>query len=419
MNTIVVGTQWGDEGKGRVVDFLSREADAVVRYQGGSNAGHMVVVNGEVFVFHLVPSGILHPDKICIIGNGVVVGPAELLAEIEALQKRKIDLKGLYLSSSAHTVMPYHKKIEEIEEKQRGKEKIGTTKRGVGPAYSDKAARRGIRVGDLLDENVLTEKIEINFRFLEKCYKLNLSKRNILRQYLEYGEKLRKYITDTSILVSQLIKENKDILFEGAQGTLLDIDHGTYPFVTSSSATAGGACIGIGIGPRQIDKVLGVAKAYTTRVGEGPFPTEMKRQLGEILKKRGREYGSTTGRPRRCGWFDGVILKYAARINGLDELVLTKLDVLDRLDRIRICIAYKYEGKVFQDFSFQLNSWRGCEPIYEEMEGWRKDTSHISCYKDLPDEAQRYLRRIEEIGEVPIRYLSLSPERAGLLKRKE
>ena len=416
MNTIVVGTQWGDEGKGRVVDFLSREIDGVVRYQGGSNAGHMVVVDGEVFVFHLVPSGILHPGKICIIGNGVVVDPAELLVEIENLQRRKVDLKGLYLSSGAHIVMPYHKEIEEIEERQRGKGRIGTTKRGVGPTYSDKAARRGIRVGDILDEKILAAKLDMNLKFLGECYKLSLSRKDILRQYLEYGERLRKFITDTSILVNQLIKEGKDILFEGAQGTLLDIDHGTYPFVTSSSATAGGACIGSGIGPRRIDRVLGVAKVYTTRVGEGPFPTEMKKELGEIVKESGQEYGSTTGRPRRCGWFDGVVLRYAARVNGLDELVLTKLDVLDSLDRIKICIAYKDKGELLQEFPFQLNSWGGCEPVYEEMKGWQKDTSHISSYEDLPDEAQRYLRRIEEIGEVPVGYLSLNPERAGLLK---
>lgn len=416
MNTVVVGTQWGDEGKGRVIDFLSREADAIVRFQGGSNAGHTVVVDGEIFVFHLVPSGILHPGKSCIIGNGVVVDPAELLAEIEALQRRNIDLKGLRLSSSAHIVMPYHKEIEAIEEKQRGKKKIGTTKKGVGPAYTDKIARRGIRVSDLLNEKVLSEKLEVNLLFLQKHYQLNLCKKDILSPYLEYGEKLRKYITDTSILVNQLIKKDKEVLFEGAQGTLLDIDHGTYPFVTSSYASAGGVCIGIGIGPTRIDKVLGVAKAYTTRVGEGLFPTEIKGRQGEILKERGKEYGATTGRPRRCGWFDGVILRYAARINGLDELVLTKLDVLDKFGSIKICIAYKYKEKAIDDFSFQLDSLRECEPIYEEMEGWKEDTSPASCYQELPKKAQIYLRRIEEIGEVPIVYLSLSPERTGLIK---
>ncbi len=419
MNTVVVGTQWGDEGKGRVIDFLSREVDAIVRFQGGSNAGHTVVVNGEIFVFHLVPSGILHPGKSCIIGNGVVVDPAGLLAEIEALQRRNIDLKGLRLSSSAHVVMSYHKEIEKIEEKQRGKKKIGTTKRGIGPAYTDKIARRGVRISDLLDERILSEKLDVNFFFLQKYYELNFCQKDTLNRYLEYGEKLRKYITDTSILVNQLTKEDKEILFEGAQGTLLDIDHGTYPFVTSSCTSAGGACTGVGIGPTRIDKVLGVAKAYTTRVGEGPFPTEIEGRQGEILKERGKEYGATTGRPRRCGWFDGVILRYAARINGLDELVLTKLDVLDELDRIKICTAYKYRDKAIEDFPFQLDSLRECEPIYEEMEGWEEDTSQVSRYEDLPEKAQAYLIRIEEIGELPIGYLSLNPERAGLIRLSE
>lgn len=416
MNTVVVGTQWGDEGKGRVIDFLSREVDAIVRFQGGSNAGHTVVVDGEIFVFHLIPSGILHPGKSCIIGNGVVVDPGELLAEIEALQARNIDLKGLRLSSSAHVVMPYHKEIEKIEEKQRGKRKIGTTKKGVGPAYTDKIARRGIRVGDLLNEKVLADKLDVNFLLLPNYYRLNLCKKDILSRHLEYGDKLKEYITDSSVLVNQLIREDKEIIFEGAQGTMLDIDHGTYPFVTSSGTSAGGVCTGVGIGPRRIDKVLGVTKVYTTRVGEGPLPTEIQGREGEILKERGKEYGATTGRPRRCGWFDGVILRYAVRINGLDELVLTKLDVLDKLDRIKICTAYKYKDKAIEDFSFQVDSLRECEPIYEEMEGWEEDTSQVTRYEDLPEKAQAYVRRIEEIGELPVGYLSLNPERAGLIK---
>jgi len=416
LNTIVVGTQWGDEGKGRVIDFLSREADVIVRFQGGSNAGHTVVVKEEKFIFHLVPSGILRPDKVCIIGNGVVVDPAELLTEIEILQRKKISLKNLYLSGGAHIVMPYHKKIEEIEEEERGKQRIGTTRRGIGPAYTDKVARRGVRVANLLDKKVLAEKLEMNFGFWKKFYRLNFFQKDILNQYLEYGKKLSRYITDTAILINRLMQEGKDILFEGAQGTLLDLNHGTYPFVTSSSASAGGACIGVGIGPTRIDKVLGVAKAYTTRVGEGPFPTEIKGKQEKMLRERGQEYGATTGRSRRCGWFDGVILKYAARINGLDGLILTKMDVLDRLDNIKICVAYKYKGKIIQDFPFQLNSWRECEPIYEEMEGWKEDTSQLRCYEDLPRRAQIYLRRIEEIGGVSIHYLSLNPERAGLIK---
>ncbi|MFQ6065722.1 MAG: adenylosuccinate synthase [bacterium] len=414
-NTVVVGTQWGDEGKGRVTDSLARTSDVVVRFQGGSNAGHTVVVNGEKFIFHLVPSGALHPGKKCIIGNGVVVDPKDLLLEIETLRSRQIDLEGLYLSSSAHVVMPYHKKIEQIEEERRGKQRIGTTKRGIGPAYADKAARRGIRVADLLEKATFAEKLRINLGFWKNFYGLEFSWEEILQQYLEYGRRLKRYVTDTSLLVNRLMQEGKDILFEGAQGTLLDVDHGTYPFVTSSNAVAGGACTGVGIGPTKIGKVLGVAKAYVTRVGQGPFPTEIQGRIADALKKGGQEYGATTGRPRRCGWFDGVILRYAARVNGLDELILTKLDVLDSLDKIKICVAYKYRGRLIQDFPFELECWERCQPVYEEMEGWRQDTSTAKIEKDLPKRTREYIKRIEEIGGVPISRLSLNPERSEFL----
>ncbi len=416
MNTIVIGTQWGDEGKARVVDFLAEEADAVVRFQGGSNAGHTVIVNGNKFIFHLVPCGILHLGTKCIIGNGLVVDPRELLMEMKTLRSKKILLKNLYLSSGAHVVMPYHRKIEEIEEKRRGKRKIGTTKRGIGPAYVDKTARRGIKIGDLLNKEILAEKLKMNLVFWKSSYGLDFSEEDVLKQYLEYGRKLRKYITDTSLLIHQLMKKGKNILFEGAQGTLLDINHGTYPFVTSSSTIAAGACIGTGIGPKYIDKVLGVTKVYATRVGKGPFPTEIKGKIGKILKEEGQEYGATTGRPRRCGWFDGVVLRYAVRVNGLDELVLTKLDVLDTLDKIKICTAYKYEGKTVKDFPFQLNCWEECQPVYEEMEGWKENISSLSAYKDLPYRAQLYLRKIEDIAGIPIGYLSLNPERTNIIK---
>jgi len=412
LNIVVVGTQWGDEGKGRVIDLLARKVDAVVRYQGGSNAGHTVVVDGEKFVFHLIPSGILHPGKKAIIANGVVIDPEQLLKEIKDLKERGIPVeKNLYISANAHVVMPYHKDVEKWEESLRGKGKIGTTGRGIGPAYVDKVARRGIRMGDLLERKTLEEKLNLNLKIYGNLLGFSYSKEEILEKFLEFGKKLKKYITDTSLLIYRLMEEGKDILFEGAQGTLLDIDHGTYPYVTSSNASAAGVCTGCGISPRSITKVIGVAKAYTTRVGEGPFPTELKDEIGTLLQERGNEYGATTGRPRRCGWFDGVALRYATRINGLDELILTKLDILDKLDKVKICVAYRYKGKVIQDFPNRFVMWRECEPVYEEMDGWKEDTSKVTSYKDLPDAARKYIKKIEEIGKVPIRLLSVGPQR--------
>ncbi|HHF98110.1 MAG TPA: adenylosuccinate synthase [Candidatus Aerophobetes bacterium] len=412
MNIVVVGTQWGDEGKGRVIDLLARKVDAVVRYQGGSNAGHTVVVDGEKFVFHLIPSGILHPGKKAIIANGVVIDPEQLLKEIKDLKERGIPVeKNLYISANAHVVMPYHKDVEKWEESLRGKGKIGTTGRGIGPAYVDKVARRGIRMGDLLERKTLEEKLNLNLKIYGNLLGFSYSKEEILEKFLEFGKKLKKYITDTSLLIYRLMEEGKDILFEGAQGTLLDIDHGTYPYVTSSNASAAGVCTGCGVSPRSITKVIGVAKAYTTRVGEGPFPTELKDEIGTLLQERGNEYGATTGRPRRCGWFDGVALRYATRINGLDELILTKLDILDKLDKVKICVAYRYKGKVIQDFPNRFVMWRECEPVYEEMDGWKEDTSKVTSYKDLPDAARKYIKKIEEIGKVPIRLLSVGPQR--------
>jgi len=413
-NIVVVGTQWGDEGKGRVIDLLARKVDAVVRYQGGSNAGHTVVVNGEKFVFHLIPSGILHPEKKSIIAGGVVIDPEELLKEIADLKSKGIKIDNLYISANAHVVMPYHREVEKWEEEQRGKFKIGTTRRGIGPAYADKMARRGIKMGDLLEKKTLKEKLDFNLKIYRFLYGFIYPEDELLESLLEWGKKLKRYITDTSLLLHQLMKEGKDILFEGAQGTLLDIDHGTYPYVTSSSSTAGGACTGTGIGPRDISRVLGVAKAYTTRVGEGPFPTEIKGKIGQLLQERGNEYGATTGRPRRCGWFDGVILRYAARINSLDELILTKLDILDPLDKVKICIAYKFKEKIIEDFPSRLVSWEECEPVYEEMEGWREDTSKVTSYQDLPRAARNYLKKIEEIGGVPIRLFSVGPQRGEI-----
>ncbi|MCD6317859.1 adenylosuccinate synthase [Candidatus Aerophobetes bacterium] len=414
-NIVVVGTQWGDEGKGRVIDLLTRRVGAVVRYQGGSNAGHTVVVNGQRFVFHLIPSGILHRGKKCIIGSGVVVDPEVLLKEIEDLQKRGIIVNELYLSESAHVVMPYHKQVEEWEENQRGKLRIGTTKRGIGPAYTDKIARRGIRISDLLIKEALRKKLIINLNFYKKLYGIDFSIDELTSKYLSYGEKLKDYITDTSLLIYQLMRKGEDILFEGAQGTLLDVDYGTYPYVTSSNCIAGGACTGVGIGPGKITEVLGVAKAYTTRVGKGPFPTEIKGEIADALRERGKEYGATTGRPRRCGWFDGVILRYAARINGLNKIILTKLDVLDKLNKVKICTAYRYKGKIIRNFPAQESIWKESEPIYKELKGWEKDTSKITSFKELPQAARDYLKRVEEIGEVPIYLLSVGPQREDIL----
>jgi len=414
-NIVVVGTQWGDEGKGRVIDLLTRRVGAVVRYQGGSNAGHTVVVNGQRFVFHLIPSGILHRGKKCIIGSGVVVDPEVLLKEIEDLQKRGIIVNELYLSESAHVVMPYHKQVEEWEENQRGKLRIGTTKRGIGPAYTDKIARRGIRISDLLIKEALRKKLIINLNFYKKLYGIDLSIDELTSKYLSYGEKLKDYITDTSLLIYQLMRKGEDILFEGAQGTLLDVDYGTYPYVTSSNCIAGGACTGVGIGPGKITEVLGVAKAYTTRVGKGPFPTEIKGEIADVLRERGKEYGATTGRPRRCGWFDGVILRYAARINGLNKIILTKLDVLDKLNKVKICTAYRYKGKIIRNFPAQESIWKESEPIYKELKGWEKDTSKITSFEELPQAARDYLKRVEEIGEVPIYLLSVGPRREDIL----
>lgn len=418
-NIVVVGTQWGDEGKGRVIDLLARKADAVVRYQGGSNAGHTVVIKGEKFVFHLIPSGILHPGKKSIIAGGVVIDPEELLREIADLETKGIKMDNLYISTNAHLVMPYHREVEKWEEEQRGKLKIGTTLRGIGPAYVDKMARRGIRMGDLFEKNTLREKLHFNLKVYKQLYGFVYQEDEMLKKLLEWGEKLKRYIMDTSLLLYQLMKEGKDILFEGAQGTLLDIDHGTYPYVTSSNSTAGGVSPGTGLGPRYISRVLGVAKAYTTRVGEGPFPTEAKGEIKKILQQRGNEYGATTGRPRRCGWFDGLILRYAARINSLDELILTKLDILDPLDKVKICVAYKIKGKIIEDFPPQLASWDECEPVYEEMEGWKEDTSKVTCYKELPRAARKYLKRIEEIGGVPIRLFSVGPQRGEIFTVQE
>ena len=417
-NIVVVGAQWGDEGKWKIVDILSEYADIIVRFQGGNNAGHTVVVGEEKFILHLIPSGILHRGKKCIIGNGVVIDPEVLLEEIDALQAKGQfqDRRDLLISEDAHLIMPYHKKLDAVRERIRDKKKIGTTGRGIGPAYEDKVARCGIRCGDLLREEVFREKLKTNL--LEKNHLLKnifhengFEMHNIYHQYMSYVEKIAGYITDTSLYIDGAIKRGENILFEGAQGTLLDVDHGTYPFVTSSNTVAGEAATGSGIGPTKLGKVIGISKAYTTRVGEGPFPTELKNEEGQRLREQGGEYGATTGRPRRCGWFDAVAVRYAARINGLDGVVLTKLDVLDKLDKIMICTGYNYNNNILKDFPSDSDILNKCEPIYEIIDGWNEPTSGIAKLDKLPANARKYIKRLEELIEVSIIMVSVGAGR--------
>jgi adenylosuccinate synthase len=424
-SVIVVGSQWGDEGKGKIVDFLSKKADVVARYQGGHNAGHTVVINDNKFILHLIPSGILYRGKICLIGNGVVVDPAALIEEIEGLKKRGVELdKNLLLSKNAHLIMPYHIALDKAREKLRGKKRIGTTGRGIGPAYIDKMARTGIRVADLLQPLVFKEKLktnlfDINF-MLKNLYKVpRFNVEDIFGEYMNHAEKLSKYIADTDIFINQMISKNKNVLFEGAQGTLLDVDHGTYPYVTSSSPVAGGACTGLGVGPTKITKVLGVIKAYTTRVGGGPFPTEITDSLGDKLREKGGEYGATTGRPRRCGWLDMVILRHSVRINGLTGIAITKLDILDGIDVIKICTSYRYNGRTHEEFPKEINIFEECKPVYEEMKGWDTSTIGIKDFNRLPKTAKAYIKKIEKILGVKVQLISTGQSRDQLIQIKE
>lgn len=421
-NVIVVGAQFGDEGKAKVTDLLSKNADVVVRYQGGANAGHTVVVDGDTYKFHLIPSGIIYPGKVCVLGPGMVIDPKSFINEMEALMKRGLDDSGLKVAATAHVTMPYHFMIDAAEEESRGDQKIGTTKRGIGPTYADKCSRSGIRVEDILDAEVLRQKLEYLIPrknvILERLYNLPpLDVKQVLDEYLDYGKKMSKYVCDTAAIIFHSVQERKNILFEGAQGTLLDLDHGSYPYVTSSSPTAGGACIGAGIGPTIIDRVIGVSKAYMTRVGEGPFPTEQSGEIGEMMRQTGKawaEVGVTTGRPRRCGWFDAVVGRYAVRINGLDCLAITKLDVLDEFDEIKICVAYKDKktGETHKDLPSIAGSVFGrMEPIYETFPGWKKSTTECRTYKDLPAGAQKYLNFISDALDVPVAIVSVGQKR--------
>ncbi len=417
MSTIVLlGTQWGDEGKGKITDFLAGQADIIVRYQGGTNAGHTLTVNDEVFKLHLIPSGILYQEKLCVIGNGVVVDPPALLGEIKALENRGIDLANLRISDRAHLVMPYHKRLDELEEERRGIGKIGTTLRGIGPAYMDKVTRMGLRVADLQYEDVLRKKIGILLEdknlLLTRVYNAPaLDPQQIFEEYREYAGAIEPFVTDTGLLLDEAASRGRKILLEGAQGTMLDIDHGTYPYVTSSSPTAGGACIGSGVGPTRIDKVMGVVKAYTTRVGDGPFPSELKDAIGDRIREVGREYGTTTGRPRRTGWLDAVVLCYACRINGLSHLAVTLLDVLTGLEKVKICTAYRCRGNVISHMPANLRTLAECEPVLEEMDGWQEDLAAIDNYDDFPAAARKYIEKIEELTGVPVAIVSVGPGR--------
>ena len=424
-NIIVVGMQWGDEGKGKIVDLLTEYADLVVRFQGGNNAGHTVVVGEEKVILHLIPSGALYRDKKCIIGNGVVVDPQVLIGEIDELRKRGHfqDEGQLLISENAHLIMPYHRRIDVARERMKGEAKIGTTGRGIGPAYEDKVAREGIRFGDLLDEKIFREKLEailsLKNHYLDTCLKdQGFDAEAIFKEYRGYGERLKKYGRNVSTFLHQQMKEGRNILFEGAQGTHLDVDHGTYPFVTSSNTVAGGACTGAGVGPTKITEVIGVSKAYTTRVGEGPFPTELKDEIGEKIRQRGREFGATTGRPRRCGWLDIPLLRDAIRLNGLTGIALTKMDVLSEFDAIRICTAYKYRGQRLEEVPSQVHILKECEPIYEEHQGWEAELRQARDFRDLPSRAQDYVRRVEELTETEVTLISVGERREETILRR-
>ncbi|MEM8779875.1 MAG: adenylosuccinate synthase [Cyanobacteria bacterium P01_G01_bin.49] len=415
-NVIVIGAQWGDEGKGKITDLLSRSADVVVRPQGGVNAGHTIVVQGQTFKLHLIPSGILYEDTECIIGSGTVIDPKVLLEELAQLHALKIATKNLFISQTAHITMPYHRLLDQASEERRGKRKIGTTGRGIGPTYADKSERTGIRVVDLMNPDELKEKLQwtINYKnvILEKLYNLDpLDPQIVIEEYLDYAEQLRPHVVDSSLKIYEAIQQRKNILFEGAQGTLLDLDHGTYPYVTSSNPIAGGACVGSGIGPTVVDRVIGVAKAYTTRVGEGPFPTELHEKIGKLLGDRGAEFGTTTGRRRRCGWFDAVIGRYAVRVNGLDCLAITKLDVLDELPEIKVCVAYELDGQTCHHFPSNASQFARCTPIYETLPGWQQSTENCRTLEDLPQEALNYLKFLAELMEVSIAIVSLGASR--------
>lgn len=416
-SVVVVGTQWGDEGKGKITDFLSENAEVIARYQGGNNAGHTIKFDGVTYKLHLIPSGIFYQEKTCVIGNGMVVDPKALVTELAYLHERNVSTDNLRISNRAHVILPYHLKLDEVEEERKGANKIGTTKKGIGPAYMDKAARIGIRVADLLDREVFEEKLARNLeeknRLLEKMYDTEGFKiEDILDEYYEYGQQVKKYVVDTSVVLNDALDEGRRVLFEGAQGVMLDIDQGTYPFVTSSNPVAGGVTIGSGVGPTKIQHVVGVSKAYTTRVGDGPFPTELHDEIGDQIREVGREYGTTTGRPRRVGWFDSVVVRHARRVSGITDLSLNSIDVLTGIETLKICVAYKLNGEITEEFPASLNELAKCEPVYEEMPGWTVDITGVKNLSELPENARHYLERISQLTGIPLSIFSVGPDRS-------
>ena len=421
MNIAVIGAQWGDEGKGKIVDLLTPHFQVVARYQGGHNAGHTVYVRGTKFVLHLVPSGILHPDVMCVIGNGVVVDPEALFREVEGLAAAGIEVGGrLLISDRAHLILPYHRDLDLLHEARRGERKIGTTSRGIGPAYEDKVGRRGIRACDLADMAGLEDEVRENVQARNRLVgDVAMDWRAIVERLRAYGERMAPWIGDTALYLAQAMSQGRSILFEGAQGTQLDIDHGTYPYVTSSNATVGGIYAGLGIGYRSVEGVLGVAKAYTTRVGGGPLPTELSGTIADVLRESGQEYGASTGRPRRCGWYDAVAVRYAVRTNGLDALALTKLDVLDGFDQILVCAAYRCGGRVLDELPADVRLLEACEPVYEALPGWSQPTRGIRAFAGLPAAAQAYVRRLEEVSGAPVAILSTGSDRDDTIIRED
>jgi adenylosuccinate synthase len=420
--TVIVGAQWGDEGKGKITDILSERADMVIRYQGGNNAGHTIVIGDEKFALTLIPSGVLSSHTVPVIGNGCVVDPKVLIEEMDALIARGVDPSRVRVSGNAHLIMPYHRKLDAVRERYLGRQMIGTTKRGIGPAYMDKYSRDGIRVQDLFDPKIFRAKLEIVLKDRNKLLtmvynQLPMDPVAIADEYLGYADRLLPHVTDTSLLISEALRAGKEVLFEGAQGTLLDIDHGTYPFVTSSNPTAGGAAVGSGVGPNNLDRIIGITKAYISRVGSGPFPTELDDEIGERMVEIGGEFGTVTGRRRRCGWLDAVALRYSVRVNGLTEIALTKLDVLSHFESLKVAVAYDSLGERFDELPRQQRILYNCVPVYEEMPGWSRDISGARSFADLPPEARSYIEFIERIAGIPVAMVSVGPERTQILER--
>lgn len=415
-SVVVIGSQWGDEGKGKITDFLAEQAEVVARYQGGNNAGHTIIFANKKYKLHIVPSGIFNTDKICVIGNGVVIDPKVLIEELRYIEGHGFSTDNLRISDRAHVILPYHIRLDKAEESTKGAQKIGTTGKGIGPAYMDKAARIGIRIADLIDPDVFYQKLQRNLeeknRLLEKLYHLEgFDFQLVYDEYSAYATQIRKYVVDTSVVLNEAIDEGKRVLFEGAQGVMLDIDHGTYPFVTSSNPSSGGVCIGSGVGPTKIHRVVGVAKAYTSRVGDGPFPTELHDEIGNRIREVGKEYGTTTGRPRRIGWFDSVVVRHASRVSGITDLSVNSLDVLTGIPTLKICTAYRYKDDIITSYPANLAHLKECEPIYEELPGWEEDITHVSSIDALPINARRYLERIAELSGISLTIFSVGPDR--------